>query len=716
MLTLGPAFTAAHEWPRIAALREMAVLLLVRRAALAGVTLALGLFSLAADTPPVFAPNAWGFDATAMDRSAAPGDGFDRYVNGAWQDRTAIPSDRQSYSVAAANVERIELQLRDLLQEAATGAPESPRDTTGKIGAFYASFMDDSRIAALGARPLAPDLAKIRAAAHPEDLARLMAANNADYYGSLVVAQVFPDLKDPSHYAAYLGQPTLTLPDRDYYLQPDFAETRTAYEAYIARLLRLAGWPEPEAHAKAILALETKVAEASWSSVEQRDFTKLYNPRTVAELEAQAPGFPWKTFLKSAGLPGHVVVAEPSALTRIAALYGATPMDTLKAWEAYSLVDNAAYYLSDDFADAWFDFHKKTLLGVEAQPPRWKRAVHSVSGGNYLYGERSEIFGSMGWAVGELYVQRYFPARAKTAVEALVANLKAAFKARLEAADWMSPSTKAVALRKLAALRVKVGYPDKPVRDYRGVRIERGDLYGNARRVAAFEWRLQASRVGQPVDTNEWALTPQTVDAYNGGPSNEIAFPAASLQAPDFSPDADPAVNYAGVGSAIGHEITHSFDDQGRMLDETGALRDWWTPADAAAYSAMAARLGAQYAQFEPFPGVHVNGDLTMGENIADLVGLEVALDAYHRSLGGQPAPVLDGLTGDQRFFLAYAQTWRGKAREAAIRRQVVADPHAPRRYRIDGVVRNMDAWYAAFDIRPGQTLYLPPADRVRFW
>jgi putative endopeptidase len=687
-----------------------------RKAAPIGIAVALGLLSLAADAAPVFAPNSWGFDASAMDSSVRPGDGFDRYANGAWQARTPIPEDRQSYSVAAYNVERIEWQLHILLEESSARAPVRPSDTPGKIGAFYASFMNRQRIEALGVRPMSPDLARIRAVASREDLARLMAVSNASYFGSVVFAQVFPDLKEPSRNSAYLGQPSLALPDRDYYLQPDFAETRTAYQAYLVRMLRLAGWPEPEANAKAILAFETAVAQASWSAADQRDVSRLYNPRSLAQLEAEAPGFPWKEFLKSANLPDKVIVAEPDALSKIAAIYAATPLETLKAWQAFSLADNAAYYLPKAFSDAWFDFHKKTLLGVETQPVRWKRAVHAVSGGDYLYGERSEIFGSMGWAVGEAYVARYFPPNAKSAVESLVANLKAAFKARIEAADWMSPPTKAVALRKLAALRVKVGYPDRPVRDYGPVRIDRGDLYGNARRVAEFEWRLQTASAGRPVDTNQWAMTPQTVDAYNGGPSNEIAFPAASLQAPDFSPDADMAVNYAGIGGAIGHEITHSFDDQGRMLDETGALRDWWTPVDAEAYKAIAARLGAQYSLFEPLPGLHVNGELTMGENIADLVGLEIALDAYHRALEGRPAPILDGLTGDQRFFLAYAQSWRGKAREAALRRQIATDPHAPRRYRIDGVVRNMDRWYDAFGIQPGQALYLPPEKRVRFW
>ena len=671
----------------------------------------------AASDPKGFSPNSWGYDVSAIDRGVKPGDEFDGYANGAWKARVVIPADRAGWTIGSIGQEQTLSQLREIMEQAATAdAAASPSSAIGKVGAFYASYMDQASIDALGTRPMTADLAAISQARTRDDLAGLMGHNPDGFQGSIISAGIFADLKNPEINTAYIGQPTLGLPDRDYYLKPEFAEKKKAYEAYVAKLLGMAGWADPAGSAAAIVAYETKIAEASWTKVEQRDVTKTYNPRSATELAQQMPGFAWSRYLGTVGFPDHVIVSEVTALPKIAAIYAQTPLPVLKAWAAFNVADNAAPYLPAAFEDAWFDFHKRTLSGIARRQPRWKEAVHQVSGGDFLYGERSELFGTMGWAVGEAYTARYFPPSSKAAVQHLVQNLRAAFRVRLEGEAWMAPATKAEALKKLAAFRVKIGYPDRQRRDYRGLMIDRGDLYGNVSRAAKFEWKVERSWIGKPIDHDEWAMTPQTLDAYNGGPTNEIAFPAAILQPPFFSPTSDLAINYSGVGAVIGHELTHSFDDQGRMFDATGAMRDWWMPADAAHFQAQAKVLGAQYSAYEAVPGARVNGDLTMGENIADLGGLLIAYDAYHAALGAKPAPVLDGYSGDQRFFLGFAQTWRGKTRDEALRQQVTTDPHSPRQFRIDGVLRNVDAWYAAFDVKSGDKLYLPPDRRARVW
>jgi putative endopeptidase len=436
----------------------------------------------------------------------------------------------------------------------------------------------------------------------------------------------------------------------------------------------------------------------------------------VGDLAGFAPGFDWAAFLGAAGLGDveRVILVEKSALPKMTAIFASTPMETLRAYQAFHLADNAAPYLSRPFAEARFEMMNRTLSGQAQQSARWKRGVHAVSGGDYLAGDRSDRFGNMGWAVGRAYVAKYFPPRSKARVEAMVEDLKAAFRARIERLDWMGPQTKAEALKKLAAYKVKIGYPDK-WRDYSALNIRRDDLYGNVERAAAHDWTFRTSRINSPVDKDEWIMTPQTNDAYNGS-LNDIVFPAGILTPPVFNPDADPAINYGAVGGVIGHELTHGFDDQGRKYDSTGALRDWWTKDDAKVFEARAAMLGKQYSSYEPLPGAKVNGDLTMGENIADLGGLTMALDAYHASLKGKPAPVLNGLTGDQRVFLGWAQAWRGRLRDDALRRQVVSDPHSPRPYRVNGPARNIDAWYSAFGVKEGEALYLKPEDRVRIW
>ncbi|MGZ5004507.1 MAG: M13 family metallopeptidase, partial [Chthoniobacterales bacterium] len=439
-------------------------------------------------------------------------------------------------------------------------------------------------------------------------------------------------------------------------------------------------------------------------------------PVSLGELETLAPGFAWRGFLAKAGLNqvARVVVGEKSAFPKIAAIFAETPLEVLQAWQAFNVADHAAPYLSKPFADAFFEMRNKTLSGQAEQQVRWKRGVHAVSGGDYGAGDRYDRIGNLGWAVGQLYTAKYFPPEAKAKIEELVANLKVAMHARIEKLDWMGEATKVEALKKLDTYNIKVGYPDK-ARDYSKVEIKSDDLLGNVRRAAVADWAFYVNRLPGAVDRGDWGMTPQTNDAYNGA-LRDIVFPAGILQPPMFDAKADPAINYGAIGGVIGHELTHGFDDQGRKLDAEGKLRDWWTPEDAKAFEARAAVLGKQYSQYEPLAGVKVNGELTMGENIADLGGLTIALDAYRASLKGKPAPVIDGLTGDQRVFLGWAQAWRGKLRDDAIRKQVVSDPHSPRQYRVNGPARNIDDWYASFDVKPNEKLFVDPKDRVRIW
>jgi putative endopeptidase len=658
----------------------------------------------------------WGFDLTGADKATQPGDDFFRYANGTWLDKTAIPADKPGYSLRLAMTDLTEQRLRDLMQAAAAASGHEPTSLEGKVGAFYKSFMDEARIDSVGAKAIARELDAVRGAKSRDDLAALMGRTSVDFEGSLFAFGTDVDLKDPKRYAVYLGQGGLGLPDRDYYLKADFAKQKAAYEAYAAKLLTLLGWKNPGQAAKGVVAFETKVAEASWTKSQQRDINAIYNPMTVAELGAFAPGFAWPAFLKQAQLGDlkRIIVAEKSAVPKLAAIYAHTSVGTLKAWQAVRVADNAAYYLSAPFADAYFDMHNKTLSGQQAQTARWKRGVHAVSGGDYLTSDRVDTFGNLGWAVGQLYTAKYFPPQSKAKIEELVANLKAAYHARIEKLDWMGPATKQEALKKLETYTIKVGYPDH-ARDYSAVVMRDDDLIGNVTRAAEADWSFFVARLNGPVDRLDWSMTPQTNDAYNGS-LRDIVFPAGILQPPIFDPNADPAINYGGVGGIIGHELTHGFDDEGRKIDADGALRDWWTAEDGKAFEARAKQLGAQYSAFEPLPGVHINGDLTMGENIADLGGLTLALDAYHESLHGKPAPVLDGYSGDQRVLIGWAQAWRGKFSDDFVRRQVVSDPHSPRQFRVNGPVRNIDAWYELFGVKASEKLYVVPDARVRIW
>lgn len=662
---------------------------------------------------PIYPP--FGFDLTAIDQSTKPGDDFFEFANGNYLKRTLIPADRPIASRRYDMTDRTDQQLKTLLENAASGVGEQPADLKGKVGAFYASFMDQPTIERLGAGAISPELDAIRSANDLATLARLMGESVSGLYPAPFSVGIDLDLKNPNAYAIYLGQGGLGLPDRDYYLTPEFAPQREAYRAYAERLLSQMNWPDPAGSSQAILAFETALAQASWDKVQLRDVTIQYNPESKAQLQALAPQFPWTSFLEGAAIGDRdrFIATTNTALPKLTAAIAATPISTLKAWMAFRVADSAAPYMSSAFDQANFDFRQKTLSGQKEPAPRWKRAKLAVAGDD-CGANPASCFGTLDWGVGELYSERYFPAATKAAIEALVGNIKAAFRRRLQTLDWMSPATKKEALKKLDTYTIKVGYPDK-WRDYSGVVIRRDDLLGNVRRAAAADWAFYVGRSKGAVDKADWSMTPQTNDAYNGS-LRDIVFPAAILQAPIFDPSADPALNYGAVGAVIGHELTHGFDDQGRNIDASGALRDWWTARDAAEFKRRASVLGSQYAQFEPVPGVHINPGLTMGENIADLGGLAMALDAYHASLHGKPAPVLGGFTGDQRVFLGWAQAWAGKATAETIKRMTVSDPHSWRKYRVNGVVRNIDPWYVAFTVKPGDALYLAPAKRARIW
>jgi putative endopeptidase len=644
----------------------------------------------------------WGFDANGMDRSVKPGDDFFRYANGAWADRTEIPSDRVRFGNFDILSQLSENRVHAILEEAAAGKLNDP--DAARIGAAYASFMDEARIEALDAKPIAPELAEIRKVRTRDDFTALMGRSNVTGFASILPVYVMTDAKNPTRYAVGTTTSGLGLPDRDYYLLPAFAEKKAKYEAYVEQLLTMIGWERPAEHAKAIVELETRFAEASWTRAERRDRDKTYNPMTPAELNAATPGFDWNRYLTAAGLAevNRIIVSTNTAYPKFGAIYAATPIDTLKAWQAFRVADGAAPYLSKRFVDANFEFRNRTLADQPEQRPRWKRAVNFA---NSVVGE----------GIGRVYVARYFPPESKAKMDALVVNVRAAMEARLQKLAWMGPETKARALDKLAKFTVKIGYPET-WRDYSGLRLDAGDLYGNALRASAFEWRRDVDRLNEPVDKKEWGMTPQTVNAYYNFANNEIVFPAAILQPPFFDPDADPAINYGGIGGVIGHEISHGFDDQGRKSDGDGVLRDWWTPEDNAKFQAQAARLGAQYSAFEPLPGLKLNGALSMGENIGDMGGLSLGYDAYIASLKGQPAPIVDGFTGQQRVFLGWAQVWRSKMRDEALRQQVVTGPHSPPYYRVNGTIRNLPGWYEAFAIQPGDKLYISPADRADIW
>ena len=654
----------------------------------------------AAPTKPVF--GTFGVDLTTRKTAVKPGDDFFAYMNGTWLDTFAIPADKASYGVAEVLDDEARANVRKIIEDSAA-AKAASGTVEQKIGDYYASFMDTARIESEGIGALKADLDHIAAAATPADLSRLFGEPG---FMSPIGVYVGPDDKNPDAYFVNLIQSGLGLPDRDYYLKddPKLKEIRAAYVAHIGRMLTLAGVADGPAKATKIMALETRIARAHWPAEKTRDAIANYNPKARAAVVAFAPGLDWQTMFDAleVGKWDLFNVNTPSAVKDIAALVTSQPLDDWKAYLTYHQVHNNAPYLPKAIDEENFAFFGKTLAGRQTQRERWQRGTDLVNN-------------ALGEAIGQVYVKRHFPPAAKAKIDALVENMRAAYKANIETLTWMGPETRAKALEKLASLRPKIGYPAK-WKDYSSMTIVPGNLLANVHAAEVWSWRFNVNKLGKPVDKDEWLITPQTVNAYYFPGTNEVTFPAAILQAPFFDPNADDAVNYGGIGAVIGHEMGHAFDDQGRLYDATGTLKDWWTKADDAAFTARSKGLVAQYNAFQALPGLNVNGQLTLGENIGDLGGLGVAYQAYKRSLGGKEAPVVDGLTGDQRFFLAFAQSWRSKLRDEVLRSQILSNPHAPALNRVNGSVRNVDAWYAAFNVQPGDKLYLAPDQRVKIW
>jgi putative endopeptidase len=639
----------------------------------------------------------FGFDTAGMDKSVVPGDNFYRYANGTWAKNTPIPPDKSNYG--SFNI------LDDLSRERTRGIIEAQvKDPNSKMGNAYATFLDTAAIESKGLTPLKPWLGEISAVNSRAQLAGLYAKARANGVQVPFALGVNQDAKNSSQYALHMYQSGLGMPDRNYYLStdPKQVETKAKYLQHLTNMLTLAGETNAAARAQAILDLETAIAKASWTKAESREADKTYNKLTVAEVGKQAPGFDFPTLLRGMGVKVRdLVVAQPSAITGIAAIVAKAPIGVLRDQLTVRSLDAYAPYLPSAFDKESFAFYGTVLSGTPDQEPRWKRGVDFT-------------VGALGDDVSKLYVARYFTPETKAAADQLVHNIIAAMDRRIDKLDWMSAETKAKAHAKLAAFTPKIGYPSQ-WRDMSGLRIVRGDALGNAMRSARFEDAYDLGHLDGPIRRWEWGMTPMEINAYSNSRMVEIVFPAAILQPPFFDPKADPAVNYGGIGAVIGHEMSHQFDDQGSKFDLHGNLVSWWTPADAANFRSRLDKLGAQYDAYEPLPGFHVQGKLTMGENVADLAGLTVAHDAYIASLGGKAPPVIDGTTGDQRFYLGWAQVWRRNYREPNLRQRLLTDPHSPSEQRV-ATVRNLDPWYQAYNVQPGQKLYLAPADRVRIW
>ncbi|GAA0382212.1 M13 family metallopeptidase [Brevundimonas terrae] len=646
----------------------------------------------------------WGFDLSGRDTSVQPGDNFFRYANGTALDHLVIPSDRSSYGSFPLLRELSDNRMRELVLGLAARTDLVAGSDEQKVADAYRSYADAARIEALDAQPLQPYLAAIRAIDSHAAMATYMGAHNGDFGASLFGAGVGADAKNPTRHVVSTRQSGLGLPNRDYYLEERHAGTKAKYQVYVTDMLGLIGWENPAETAAQIVALEDRIAEAHWTQAESRNRDKTYNDYTIARLAEEAPGFDWQGFYNAAGL-GHVsrlVVAQNTAMPKIAAVYAETPLEVLQAWQAFQTADEMAPLLSQRFADRRWEFRDRDLSGQPEQRTREKRAISFAEG-------------ALGEAAGRLYVAQYFPPEYKAKMEELVANLRLAQGERIRNLTWMGDETKAAALEKLEKFTVKIGYPDK-WRDYSALQMRGDDLVGNALRLRQWSYADRLSRLDKDVDKTEWGMTPQTVNAYYNSINNEIVFPAAILQPPFFDPNGDAAVNYGGIGGVIGHEIGHGFDDQGSKSDGDGVLRDWWTAEDRANFVALTTRLGQQYAQFAPVEGHNINPALTMGENIGDASGVAVGLHAYRLSLKGQPAPVIDGMTGDQRFFFGWAQVWQSKYREQALIQQVATDSHSAAEFRVIGPLRNVDDWYEAFGVKPTDKYYLAPEDRVRLW
>lgn len=671
---------------------------LAHAASLAVFSIAAGLTaSYAAD--PTIKP--WGFDLSGIDTAVKPGDDFFDYAGGAWMKSATIPDDRSSWGGFASLSEKAERDTRDVLEK--NVGDHAPGTIEQQVADFYSTYQDTATLEAKGLEPAKADLDRIAAAATHDDLAGLM--GEVGMPGGPVGMGIGIDAKKPDVYILDVSQAGLGLPDRDYYLVDDqgFKDALAAYKVHIGKMLALAGYPDAEKHAEAIVALETQIATDSWPNEKRRNRDLTYNMKTLEELVAFAPEFAWKRQLDALGLSSfdRFNVNETDAIQKLAKVFKDTPLDTWKAYMTFHYLSAYADVLPKAFDDEAFNF-TKVITGQKVQKERWKRAVAILNG---VQGE----------AVGQLYVRDHFSPEAKAAMVELIENLRAAYKQRIEALDWMSAETKAQALDKLAKFGVKVGYPDK-WKPYDGLEIVKGDALGNAKRLGAFEWNRNRTRIDQPVDKTEWLMPPQQVNAYYMPPFNEIVFPAAILQAPFFDLNADPAINYGGIGGVIGHEMGHGFDDQGAKVDAQGVQRNWWTPADEAAFQEKVKALAAQYDTFEALPGLFVKGMATSGENIGDLGGLSVAHEAYKISLKGAEPEVKDGFTGEQRFFLGWAQVWRSIMRDEALRARVASDEHSPARFRVNGVVPNMDSWYTAFGVGADAKMYLAPEKRVRIW
>jgi predicted metalloendopeptidase len=677
---------------------------LLRRPWLRGVALA-AVLGAGVSAPLAAQVKALGIDTAGFDRSVRPQDDFYQFVNGRWLRTAQIPADRSSWGPSAVLIDRSESLVHQVLTEAMASRNAAPGSDTQKLGDLYASFMDSAAVEAAGVTPLQADLARIRAIGSRADYPAAFVANAKIGVSSPLSISVRQDAKQSDRYALYVSPSGLGLPDRDYYLGTDarLQTARDAYVTYMETLLRLAGQADPAGTARRVLAFETQLAQRQWDRVRSRNRDLTYNKKTLAELRQMAPGFDWQGYLQAAGVNvADVVVTTPSYFAGLDSVLASAPVDDVKAYMTVRLLDVSAPYLSSPFVNAQFQFRGRVLSGLQAQRARWKRGVGVVENG-------------LGMMLGKAYVERAFPPAHKAAMERLVQNLMTAFGQGIDELEWMSPETKAQAHDKLRNITVRIGYPDR-WQDYSALQVRRGDLVGNLRAISRYGWNRNIGRLGRPVERGEWAMTPQTVNAYYNSVNNEIVFPAAILQAPYFDPNADDAVNYGGIVAVIGHEVSHAFDDQGRKSDGAGNLRDWWTPADAAAFQQRADMLVAQYAAYSPVEGMNVNGRLTLGENIGDLSGLAVAYRAYRNSLNGREAPVIAGFTGDQRFFMGWAQVWRRILRDEALRNQIMTDPHSPSVYRGNGPLVNNEAFYRAFGVKEGDRMYRPADQRVRIW
>jgi putative endopeptidase len=658
--------------------------------------------------------DAHGVHPANMDKTVKPGDNFYRYANGAYLDRTEIPADRTGMSGFSVLADVVNKRVAGIIEEAAK-SNAAPGTEKRKIADLYASYMDEAAIEAHGLTGLKPHLASIAAIHTPAELSYCLgetlradvdALNNTNFHtANLFGIWIAPGFNDPDHYAPYFMQGGLQLPDRAYYLtdSPRMKSVREKYVQHIAAMLQLAGFDNPEKRAAGILSLETAIAQGHIALDENENIKKANNVWAMADFAKKAPGLDWAAYFKASGLASQpsFIVWQPTAVTAEAALVASTPIETWKDFLAFHMIENYAGVLPKAFADERFNFAGKVLTGAQQQRPRDQRAVLLVNG-------------ILGDAVGKIYAAQYFPPAEKARVEEMVTNLLAAFHARLENLTWMTPATKAEALRKLGTLKVGIGYADH-WRSYDGLEIKSDDLFGNIRRASLFDYHYNLARIGKPTDRKEWTMTPQTVNAVNLPLDNGLNFPAAIFGPPFFDPQATDAMNYGAIGTIIGHEVSHTFDSEGAAFDSQGKVRNWWTDADRAHFDASIEALAKQYDTYHPFPDLPINGHQTLGENIADLAGLTASHDAWIASLHGKPATVVDGLTGEQQFFLGYAQSEGGKSRESALRQQVLTDPHSPGEYRAD-TARNLDAWYKAFDVQPGQALYLAPDQRVHIW